>query len=191
MSSIKLKGSTSGDVTITVPAEAGTNTITIPATTGTMLDTNSDLASSNLTGSINFARMPTGSVLQVQHNIVTSNYTGTSSTNVDFPAWGLTFTPQSSSSKVLCMISVGVNMVCDGIVYLKRNGTIVNDKWFGSSRQDDQYDYPQAAAFYLDSPATTSEITYQVGGRAGGCANTIRFGGSDNEASMTFMEIAG
>lgn len=36
MSSIKLKGSTSGDVTLTVPAEAGTNTLTIPASTGTM-----------------------------------------------------------------------------------------------------------------------------------------------------------
>jgi hypothetical protein len=34
MSSIKLKGSSSGDVTITVPAAAGTNTVTIPAVTG-------------------------------------------------------------------------------------------------------------------------------------------------------------
>jgi len=33
MSSIKLKGSTSGDVTLTVPAEAGTNTLTLPAST--------------------------------------------------------------------------------------------------------------------------------------------------------------
>ena len=40
MSSIKLKGSTSGDVTITVPAEAGTNTLTLPAETGTVLTTN-------------------------------------------------------------------------------------------------------------------------------------------------------
>jgi hypothetical protein len=36
MSSIKLKGSSSGDVTITVPAAAGTNTVTIPAVTGTL-----------------------------------------------------------------------------------------------------------------------------------------------------------
>ena len=33
MSSIKLKGSTSGDVTLTVPAEAGSNTLTFPAGT--------------------------------------------------------------------------------------------------------------------------------------------------------------
>jgi hypothetical protein len=42
MSSIKLKGSTSGDVTITVPAVAGTNTITIPAVTGTLPLSNLD-----------------------------------------------------------------------------------------------------------------------------------------------------
>ena len=42
MSSIKLKGSTSGDVTITVPAEAGTNTVTIPAVTGTLPLSNLD-----------------------------------------------------------------------------------------------------------------------------------------------------
>ena len=42
MSSLKLKGSTSGDVTITVPAQAGTNTVTIPAVTGTLPLSNLD-----------------------------------------------------------------------------------------------------------------------------------------------------
>ena len=34
MSSIKLKGSTSGEITISAPAVAGTNTLTLPASTG-------------------------------------------------------------------------------------------------------------------------------------------------------------
>ena len=42
MSSIKLKGSTSGDVTITVPAVAGTNTVTIPAASGNLPLSNLD-----------------------------------------------------------------------------------------------------------------------------------------------------
>ena len=37
MSNIVLRGSTSGQVTFTVPAEAGTNTVTLPAETGTIL----------------------------------------------------------------------------------------------------------------------------------------------------------
>lgn len=39
MSSMVLSGDTSGSVTVTVPAVAGTNTITLPANTGTVLTT--------------------------------------------------------------------------------------------------------------------------------------------------------
>jgi hypothetical protein len=53
MSNIVLKGSTSGDVTIAVPAEAGSNTLTIPASTGEMLTTVS--TSSNVIPTINNA----------------------------------------------------------------------------------------------------------------------------------------
>ena len=42
MSNIVLKGSTSGDVTITVPAQAGTNTVTIPAASGNLPLSNLD-----------------------------------------------------------------------------------------------------------------------------------------------------
>lgn len=182
-------GTISGDTTITGNL----------VTTGTMnaasyigdASSLTNISAANLTGSIDVARMPTGSILKVQHHVVTTNYTGTSSSNVDFPAWSFSFTPQLATSKVFVMISVGINFICDGVVYLKRNGTIVKNNWFGSSRNDDQYDYPQASAFYLDSPATSSAITYQVGGRATGCTNIIRFGGSDNHASITFMEVAG
>jgi hypothetical protein len=134
--------------------------------------------------------LPTGSVLQVSWNNLSGSYTGTSATNVDFTGFSATFTPLFSSSKVLIVVSAGVNFICDGIVYIKRNGTIIKDTWFGSSRQDDQFDYPQATQTYLDSPNTTSAITYQLGGRAPGCGNIIRFGSSDNSSSILFMEIA-
>lgn len=41
MSSVVVSGDTSGAITLTAPAVAGTNTITIPANTGTMLTTGS------------------------------------------------------------------------------------------------------------------------------------------------------
>ena len=46
MASIKIKGDTSGDITISAPAVAGTNTISLPASTGTMALT-SDITSSS------------------------------------------------------------------------------------------------------------------------------------------------
>lgn len=52
MASIKLTGDTSGEITISAPAVAGTNTLTLPATTGTLLDTNSSLDAANLTGTL-------------------------------------------------------------------------------------------------------------------------------------------
>jgi len=52
MASIKLTGDTSGVITVSAPASAGTNTLTLPATTGTILDTNSALVSSKLTGAL-------------------------------------------------------------------------------------------------------------------------------------------
>jgi hypothetical protein len=151
------------------------------ATTSTGID---------VTGKINADAMPIGSVIQTVHTMVTTNYTATSSTNIDFTPWNFNFTPKYSDSKVLVIVNAGVQLVCDGNIYLKRDGTIIKDSWFGASRTDNQYDYPQATGFYLDSPATTSSVNYKVGGRASGCGNVIGFGGSDNHASITFMEIA-
>ena len=68
MSSLKLQGATSGEITVTVPNVAGTNTLTLPATTGTVLDTNSSLSAPNLSGDIPIASFPTGTILQVVSN---------------------------------------------------------------------------------------------------------------------------
>jgi hypothetical protein len=160
---------------------AGNVTASNLITTGTL---------STASQGINSASLPTGSVLQVKWTNWTGAYTATSATNVDFTGFSGTFTPLYATSKVLIIVSAGVNLICDGVIYIKRNGTIVKDNWFGSSRQDDQFDYPQATQTYLDSPATTSAITYQMGGRAPGCAGTIRFGASDNSSSILFMEIS-
>ena len=48
MASIKLQGDTSGELTISAPAVAGTNTLNLPASTGTLLTTTGD--GSQLTG---------------------------------------------------------------------------------------------------------------------------------------------
>ena len=95
---------------------------------------------------------------------------------------------------MLIFVSAGVNFICDGSVYIKRNGTIVKDNWFGSSRTDDQYDYPQAAQTYLDSPATTSATTYktQFASQANNAIIYVQSasGGTSSTSTITLMEIA-
>jgi hypothetical protein len=44
MASIKLTGDTSGEITISAPAVAGTNTLTLPASTGNILTSSSDVS---------------------------------------------------------------------------------------------------------------------------------------------------
>ena len=75
MASIKLTGDTSGEITISAPAVAGTNTLTLPATTGTILDSNSTLSSSNLSGALPAID---GSALTGISGVVTASSIGTS-----------------------------------------------------------------------------------------------------------------
>ena len=104
MSNIILKGSTSGDVTITVPAEAGSNTLTIPASTGTMLTTVNPKA---------------GNVIQVVQGRTKALVTTTSTSFID-TGLTATITPSSTSSKIL--------VVCNqnGIFHSGTAGTFIS-----------------------------------------------------------------
>jgi|GEM_PF-4541159 len=171
-------------------------TISAPVLSGTATGTYTlggtpSLAATALTGTIAAARLPVGSVVQVKYvDLGTINFSTNSSSFVDITGISATFTPLFSTSKVLVILSCGVDMVCDGIIELKRNGTVVKANWFGSSRFDNQHDYPQHTALYLDSPGTTSGITYSIQGKATGCEMRLRIGSSsEGSSNYTFMEI--
>jgi hypothetical protein len=179
-------GSTNSSFTIDGINDAGT----VANSNGIVIDGTTGVFSTKTVRKISAASVPAGTVIQTQWNNFTVGYTGTSASYVQVTAFNQTFTPLYASSKVYVTFNTGINLICDGSVALTRNGSIIKDTWFGSSRQDDQYDYPQASGFYLDSPGTTSTVTYGIQVRASGCGNTIRIGGSDNHQSFTFMEIA-
>lgn len=61
MSSVVIKGDTSGQITLSAPAVAGTNTLTLPTITGTIGTLNSGTAVASTSGtSIDFTGIPTG-----------------------------------------------------------------------------------------------------------------------------------
>jgi hypothetical protein len=83
MASIKLKGDTSGEITIDVPAVAGTNTLTLPATTGNVVTdsatqtlTNKTLTTPNI-DSAEFATVSGTAPLYAARAWVNFNGTGT------------------------------------------------------------------------------------------------------------------
>ena len=174
--SIVLQGSTSGSVTLQEPAVAGSTVLTLPAVTGTVLTTTSPKA---------------GNVIQVVSQQAPANYTTTSSA---FTLLTQSFTPTSASSKVLAFMSYtvernGGNSGNYILVSFLRNGSTIVSNWGNATGyQEASGTRGIATHTYLDSPATTSAISYTIVGdfSAGGAGVPWQF----YTFQLTLMEIA-
>jgi hypothetical protein len=125
--------------------------------------------------SIPKAALPIGSVLQVvQGTPKTDKFTTTSSSAVDITGLSVTITPTSASSQILILtnINYGGDDNLYGALYVLRNSTnvIVSTyptgnriaATFGVGAPRDSFKLASASHIYLDSPNTTSAITYKV-----------------------------
>jgi len=221
MASIKLKGDTSGEIIIKAPDIAGTNTLTLDATTGTILNSNSSIPASSLTGALPaidgsaLTNLPaSGKVLQV----VQKTFTGTQS--ISTPSHGYftnitnlqaSITPSSTSSKILIMLNVIVMHPNDRIIHVKMSGgnsaSFIGNSAGSRARSASWvsaqvYSSQAMSLLYLDSPNTTSSITYtpQMGANYTGTTWTINYNVINDSdlayitrgaSSMILMEIAG
>tara|TARA_R100001463_G_scaffold4162_1_gene15935 strand:+ start:4011 stop:4607 length:597 start_codon:yes stop_codon:yes gene_type:complete len=167
MSSIVINGDTSGAITVAAPAVAGSNTLTLPATTGTILDTNSSLASSKLTGALPaidgsaLTGVSAGKILQVVHATQNTEVLTTSTSLIDT---GLTasITPSATSSKIAVFYNVPILTQANEIVMfalIRGTTNILNNVRALSQNPNGAVNFP---ANYLDSPSTTSATTYKV-----------------------------
>jgi hypothetical protein len=186
MSSLKLQGATSGEITVTVPSVSGTNTLTLPASTGTVLTDTAPKA---------------GNILQVVSTTSTTVTSTTSTSYVDVSGLSLTITPTSSTSKILVIGSVNYSssVTTDNAFFrLMRDTTSIgngtSDVCFGG-RMGTTAGVQTGSINHLDSPATTSATTYKFQFKAGASAtarvNERGATGSDYSSHITLMEIAG
>jgi hypothetical protein len=172
-----------------------TGTVAATAVTGDGSGLTS-LTSANLTGTVASGRMPSGSVLQVVTFTTNTNFSTASSTPSNTQLV-LAITPTSATSKVLVLVhhadagkaENGIN----GSVRLTRDGTAVFTA-SGTIGRNDSADTLFSGGFdfhFLDSPATTSEVTYRT--QAWTAENTTRFylGLLSAYHSITLLEIAG
>jgi hypothetical protein len=186
--SIVLVGSTSGSCTLQEQAIAGTTVLTLPTTSGTILTT----ASSGQ--SIPKAALPAGTILQVAQGTFNTYTTSTSTSYID-SGLSVSITPTSSSSKILIFVSqflmiAGGNQGLDCYLNIVRNSTQV---WETLQQAINTYATGGAAVEvgtficlnYLDSPATTSAITYKTQVRKG-TGSEIRW----RAATIIAMEVA-
>jgi len=127
-------------------------------------------------GVLTDANMPAGSVLQVVSTTKTDTETKTNATYVDISGLSLSITPTSASSKILVLVTAMINpgdsrgsqwkvvrdttdIAVNTISNPSTGGTYTNintsnsGTWVGTS------------VTHLDSPATTSEVTYKIQSR--------------------------
>jgi hypothetical protein len=95
MSSVVISGDTSGSITLSAPAVAGTNTITLPATTGTVLTT---ATTGQCKAWINFSGG--GTTINSSYNVSSITYVGTGTTTINFTTAmaNANYAPQVSNS---------------------------------------------------------------------------------------------
>ena len=147
------------------------------------------------------AAITTGKVLQV----VTATYTSSGSTNsTSYAESGLTvnITPSSSSSKVYVSSSIGAygyissNGPRNFYIQLKRGSTTIAEKQTqiesGTGARGLNMDTLDGVLIALDSPSSTSEQTYKVGGYLDSAADSsvLQFNSNNGPATITVMEIS-
>jgi len=139
----------------------------------------------------------TGSILQViWKDLGSSSFTATS-TSSTYRATGFTntITPSASTSKILHTVTIGCQFICDGNLAIARGGTVVSPSLMDSYRDGITASYtvdmPAYTFTWLDSPATTSLISYELYCRATGCGGVMFVGSAgDFNSSWTLMEVA-
>jgi hypothetical protein len=132
MSSVVISGDTSGAITLSAPAVAGTNTITLPASTGTALVAPTALTVPNTTGTVMVSgNMPAFSAYQsTSQTIASATHTKVTidtkeyDTNTNFNTTNYRFTPTVAGyySFVLGIAAGNTGNGC--VVELYKNGSI-------------------------------------------------------------------
>ena len=223
MASVIVAGDVSGTCTLQAPSVAGSTVLTLPviatdtlagiAATQTL--TNKTLTSpvlttpalgtpasgvlTNCTG-VAKAALPAGSVLQVVHFGYSATVSNSTTTFADTGVTA-TITPSSASSKILILISMtgleksagnslnSINLqIMRGVTVVRLYAALVG--YTGSV-----LDTINTSAFnYLDSPASTSALTYKVqfknynASAAVYCQSNAAIG---DQSTITLMEIQG
>jgi len=108
-----------------------------------------------------------GKILQVVSATKTDTFSTTSTSYVDLTGLAATITPTSSSSNIFVMFNVGISTSTANTIelVLDRSGTDICVSSTGATAMtfpDDQFDFEDVSNRFLDSPATTSAVTYQV-----------------------------
>lgn len=186
---LKLNGSTSGFVALDAPAAAGSNTLVLPTGNGS----NGQVLTTNGSGTLSWAGA--GKILQVVNATYSTETSSSSSTYAD-TGLTATITPTSSSSKVLVLANQAGIAKTSGNTYiflrLLRSSTqlIEFEKTAGYDGTTGSNFIGSCSCCYLDSPATTSAVTYKTQFASGENIAIIYVQRGSSTSTITLLEVA-
>lgn len=146
---------------------------------------------------LSYSDYTSGSVIQVASASRSTLFTSSSTTYTDVTNVSVAITPTSTSSKILVSFStagVGANGTADVLGRLMRDSTSICETAFVACVISASNQSFPASFVYLDSPASTSALTYKLQARTTNSAFSIggRYDGNyTGVSSIIVSEIAG
>jgi len=169
------------------------------AVTSAKIATGAVALATQTSGVLPSASLPTGSVLQVLQNQIGTSTIGTSSSSFVTTGFGISITPRATTSKILITVAGGgayMGTSASSTMYctIYRNSTNLSSTNFGFERVSTpggSWVLTPHSMSVLDSPSTTSSVTYTVYFRSLN-GNEVQFSADDRgTTTITAMEIAG
>ena len=143
-------------------------------------------ATTFLRGDNTFAEAGGGKVLQAVTS-TTQTQSNTTSTSFVATALNANITPSSTSSKILVLVAFSSYATADGRATIYRDSTNLYDSVKGHAAYNGDVFISSST---LDSPNTTSQVTYTVYQNAASSGTTYFLPASNLTAVMTLLEIA-
>jgi hypothetical protein len=190
-------GGPTGPVGATGPTGGqGATGVTGPTGPGGPTGPTGPMGATGVQATISRANMPVGSIVQVVQTVnTTRSATSITNSGTDIPGMSVNITPTSSSNKILVFIDIAFNAPeNEGLVgRLLRNGSIINNNTTGSNvpgffgiatANDGNYRVWASSGCFLDSPGTTSAITYKLQGAGVNGTRTLYLNGTGRNSSL-------
>lgn len=174
-------------------------------------------AREDFTGSLLGAGFPAGHVLQVKSTTKTDSFSTNSQSPIDVTGMNVNITPTSTSSKILVTLALtwggtynvyvpayvlrGSTVITTSTAVSKTNQTRASFGFGGDPDSGFTYKLDSAVFNFLDSPSSTSELTYKLQWNTTNTSHYVYLNRPENDnndnyniggtSSITVMEIAG